>query len=102
MTEAQITKKVNNYCKDLKKSLGSSFFYQKLSDRFTHGVLDFYLAFDGKSLWLELKATGERPRPIQVYTIKRLRDAGLMAEWTDDFATARHYIDKLIGKSSSI
>jgi len=106
MTEAYITKKVKEYLMELKNHFGPAFYFQKVSDRFTDGIPDYYITFRGKSLWLELKAPGERPRPLQIYVLKRLAKAGNMAEWTDNIEDARECIDEFVStcdaKSSKI
>ena len=48
------------------------------------GVPDRILVFNGKVLFLELKAPGEEPSPLQRWEMKCLAEAGAWVEWTDN------------------
>ena len=99
-SEAYITAKVKDHLVELRQRLGTNFTYQKLSDRFSHGIPDYYITYMGRSLWLELKATGESPRPIQVHVMNKLRKAGNEAVWADNLFEAIQAIDAFVSKWS--
>lgn len=48
------------------------------------------------SLWLELKAPGERPNPRQCEWIERMTLAGFLAVWVDDWTKAAQVITDYI------
>lgn len=41
-----------------------------------NGIPDLLCLKDGKSLFIEVKRPGKKPRPIQEYRIKQLRERG--------------------------
>ena len=96
MSEAALTKQVKKYLDEIKAEVGNDLFYQKISDRFTDGIPDYYIIYKGQSLWLELKAAGEKPRAIQSFVLKRLKQAGSMADWADNINKAKVLIDILV------
>lgn len=100
--ESHITKKLKEYLAGLKSELGDSFYFQKMSDRFTDGIPDYYILYRGHSLWLELKATRQRPKPIQIHVLKRLARAGAVSEWTDNFEDAKICVSEFINKINSL
>jgi hypothetical protein len=52
---------------------------------------------DGKAIFIELKATGAKPTELQLRTIKKLREKGMFADWTDSPKQASQWIlDHLI------
>jgi len=95
MLEAHLTKLCGNYFKELKRK-HEGFFYQKISDRYTSGIPDYYILFNGNTLWLELKKTGAKARPLQEYTLKQLRRAGAQTLVTDDFETVKRAVFSLV------
>jgi len=89
--EAKITKQ----CKDLFDKLKISykgFYAEKISDRFTAGIPDFYVAYEGRSVWIELKKPGGVADPLQAHTIRRLKQAGIAAFCTDNFKDVERFI----------
>ena len=42
----------------------------------------------GKVLFLELKAPGKKPTPLQFYTMQKLSEQGCSAKWTDCYVEA--------------
>lgn len=62
------------------------------------GLPDILLLFPGsKSLFLELKAPGRSPEPLQLYRLEKLRELGFKAIWTDNFDAARSAIVEAMG-----
>lgn len=47
------------------------------------GLPDWHITYFGKSYWVELKAKGKKPSPLQEATMKRIREAGGIATWLD-------------------
>lgn len=61
------------------------------------GVPDrIFIAPGGKILFLEFKAEGKKPSPLQAREIKRLRDQGVDVRWTSNFFSAIWSIDQLL------
>ena len=95
MSEAKLTEQCRKLFKEIQKT-HKEFFFQKISDRYASGLPDFYICYYGASIWIELKAKGEKPRPIQVYTMHRLKDAGAIVLCTDDFKEVKEFIKDLL------
>ncbi|MCB0421157.1 MAG: VRR-NUC domain-containing protein [Bdellovibrionales bacterium] len=91
MSEATITRKFKTYLKDLSKS--HRVYSHKVSDRFSSGVPDYFVIINGYHLWIELKASGEKPRPIQNHTMARINEAGGRAVWFDDYDNLISFIE---------
>jgi hypothetical protein len=49
---------------------------RKLSDRFAAGVLDLYILYKGKSVWLELKVWPNVLTALQVRELQKIQAAG--------------------------
>lgn len=64
----QIFKILRNYLPDV--------YYRKISDRFHAGILDLYICYKGKCIWLELKIHPNRLTPLQYREILAIKDAG--------------------------
>lgn len=52
---------------------------RKLSNPFRAGILDFYVLWQGKSVWLELKIIPNKLTPLQKKEIQEIRSAGGLA-----------------------
>ncbi|MCP3684522.1 MAG: hypothetical protein GY861_17795 [bacterium] len=98
MSEAAFTADFKNHLKDIKKTHGKSFFFYKVSDRYTSGIPDFYIAFRGLSAHIELKDKGKEPSDIQYHQMKRMQQAGLLAVWFDSLECACEFVDELVSK----
>ena len=98
MSEAKLTADFVKHLKEQKLIYGKSFFYYKVSDRFTSGIPDFFIAFRGESVFVELKDKGEKPSDIQLHKMRRLQQAGVIAVWFDSLAPALEFIDDLVSK----
>jgi hypothetical protein len=72
---------VELYGKNLGKSLGMSSY--KWESPGEPGVPDRFFFKEGKTLVVEFKAPGEKPRPLQRYQIKQLLAKGIPATWAD-------------------
>ncbi len=65
----------------------------KLTLRYDAGWPDReWLIPGGRPLFMELKAPGERPRPLQMERIATLHRLGYRAVWTDDYDEALEYL----------
>lgn len=95
MSEARLTAQCKKYFTGIQKE-HKDFYFQKLSDRFTSGLLDYYILFRGLSIWIELKDRGKKIDPIQNHTLKRLNRAGAITLWTDDFSAVKQLIGDII------
>lgn len=88
-------------CDKLLKSVArnhDNFFFQKISDRFTSGLPDYYLLFNGQCVWIELKKTKAKPRNIQKYVMNKLRKAGANVAYFDDFLELERFIRSLVSQ----
>jgi hypothetical protein len=56
-----------------------------------------FLVPGGRGLFIELKAPGKRPTPIQHHRLETLRELGYAAIWTDNADTARAAITHAMG-----
>lgn len=64
----------------------------KLSGPNDRGKPDRLYYLNGKAIFIELKATGEKPTALQLKTIEKLRSKGMFADWTDDPRVAAKWI----------
>jgi len=96
LSEKTLTRKCNKLFKRLQIE-HDGFFFQKLSDRFTSGISDYYVIYNGTSVWIELKAVGKKPDKIQVYFLQSLKRAGAITMWTDDFQDVVELMDSVLG-----
>jgi hypothetical protein len=53
----------------------------------------------GRIMFLELKAKGKKPSPLQLIQMRRLRDMNVRTEWTDNLADAITLIEECLGHS---
>jgi len=83
MRESKIERRV---CRDAKRLLGV------VSEKFkaiNNGYPDrIFLIPGGKPLFIEFKAPGEEPDPLQLYRHEVLRELGYQVEVHDDYQTA--------------
>jgi hypothetical protein len=47
---------------------------------------------EGKVAFIEFKARGERPRPLQEHCLRLLREANIPAIWTDNYEEAIQFL----------
>jgi hypothetical protein len=69
----------------------------KLAGPNDRGKPDRLFFKDGKAIFIELKASGEEPTDLQLRNIRKLREKGMFADWTDSPRVASQWIlDHLI------
>lgn len=95
MSEKKITSQVRKYFQELAK-MRADFYWIKLSDKFSSGILDFYFAVNGSSGWIELKDTGKKPGKLQAYTLKKINKSGTKAISTDDFKEVVALVESML------
>lgn len=88
MTEAQLERKVVEFCREYK------LLTYKFSSPAHRGVPDRIILHHGRALFLELKRPGKKPTKLQERELEELRAVGCTAHWTDSFETARNLIVK--------
>jgi hypothetical protein len=89
--EKVLERHLSDYCRE------ENIIYIKGSAAGKRGFPDRMLIRSGKVLFLELKRKGCKPRPIQRYWMNKLREEGIDAEWTDNYADAVRYIKGVFG-----
>lgn len=99
--EAKITKQCNRLFKSV-RAKHKDFYFQKISDRFTSGIPDYYILYRGQCAWVELKRDGADARPLQEYTLRSLRAAGAMTLSTSQFIEVEGFIFMLMQEVSAI
>jgi hypothetical protein len=82
MTEAQLERKVVEFCREYK------LLTYKFSSPAHRGVPDRIILYRGRALFLELKRPGKKPTKLQERELGELRAAGCAAHWSDNFQTA--------------
>lgn len=74
--ETILTRKIKKHIKETHPDA----YIIKLSDRFTSGIPDLYVAFNGgKSMWLEVKTSTGKIDPMQEHTIAQLNKRGIVS-----------------------
>jgi hypothetical protein len=72
----------------------------KLSMAGAHGTAgwpDREFVAKGKAVFMEMKATGNEPTPLQHEKLAALRRAGMQATWTDDPAKGIAFLKEAFG-----
>ena len=64
----------------------------KLSGPNDRGKPDRLYYLNGKAIFIELKATGEKPTALQIRALEKARSKGMFADWTDDPRVAAKWI----------
>lgn len=54
-------------------------YHRKVSDRFHAGILDLFICFQGRSVWLELKILPNKLTPLQKQELQAIQRAGGLA-----------------------
>ena len=80
MTEQTLQRQVLRWL----KHHHSNAFVWKIADRWRAGLPDLFILEQGRVTFIELKVNAQQPRPLQVVTLQRLRQAGANAVvcWT--------------------
>lgn len=73
MTETQLKQSIHRHL----KSIGA--FYMKISDRFSKGVPDEFVAYNGRAIWFEFKTEKGRVEPMQEYNVGQIKARGCEA-----------------------
>ena len=63
----------------------SASWWVKLNDKYTKGLPDVIGVHLGTFYAIELKRKGEKPRPLQEYILEKIRTAGGVIRWFDDY-----------------
>ncbi len=99
MTESDL----RNKTKKMLKTEFPEVWAQKISDRFTSGILDWHLCVNGIFCALEAKTPQNNKRdPLQEYTIRAIRAAGGVAGIYRNLEEARQLILEARGKGGDI
>lgn len=64
----------------------------KLSGPNDRGKEDRIFFRNGKAIFIELKATGEKPTALQLKAMEKSRAKGMFSDWTDDPRVAAKWI----------
>ena len=86
MTEAQIEKKLVAFCRE------HGLLTYKFASPSHRGVPDRIIMGGGKVMFLELKRPGNLPTALQERELQRIRDAGLVAPWADNYPDAEKIV----------
>lgn len=90
MRESTIERNVCTYA----KSLG--FLVYKFTSPAQRGVPDrIFINPSGVTGYIEFKASGKRPTPLQMHELNTLRVQGCFAEWCDSLEEGRRLVDEL-------
>lgn len=90
MRESTIERNVCTYA----KSLG--FLVYKFTSPAQRGVPDrIFINPNGVTGYIEFKAPGKRPTPLQMHELNTLRVQGCFAEWCDSVEEGRRLVDEL-------
>ena len=82
--EADLEKKLGAWCKD------RGLLFMKFTSPAHRGRPDrIVVGPGGKILFLELKAPGQKPTPLQEREIRILRNQGCVADWAEYFIEAQ-------------
>ena len=89
MREGKIERKLVDYCR--KKGV----LCYKFSSPARAGVPDRILVFprSGRVIFIELKATGQQPTPLQRRELNRIAAQGAYSCWADSFERCKEIVD---------
>ena len=93
--EAKVTKAIRNYLKPL-ETTGQAFVVKIAGGpRQRAGLPDLLILYRGRAVWLEIKAPGENPTPLQEATLRRIRNAGGIGECVRSAEEVRAIIERI-------
>jgi hypothetical protein len=84
MKEAKIQSKIRNY-------LAQEGWMVQKQETSKNGFPDLMAIGVGEVIFIEVKATGKKPRPLQIEVIKQINDREIHANWFDDFDKFRSW-----------
>ena len=88
MLEKEIEKKVCDYA----KSKGCLVY--KFVSPAHRGVPDrMFVTQAGKVFFIEFKALGKKPTPLQLHEMKKMEDSNVSVSWTDNVSVGKMLID---------
>lgn len=97
MLEKDIEKKIGDFAKK------QGCLYYKFTSPARRAVPDrMVITPEGVIGFLEVKAKGKKPTPLQQVEIKRLQDQGCTADWCDSVESGRLFVTKLLGSKNEI
>jgi len=97
MLEKDIEKKIGDFAKK------QGCLYYKFTSPARRAVPDrMIITPQGGIGFLEIKAKGKKPTPLQQIEIKRLQNQGCTADWCDSVESGRLFVTKLLGSMNEI
>ena len=97
MLEKDIEKKIGGFAKK------QGCLYYKFTSPARRAVPDrMIITPQGVIGFLEIKAKGKKPTPLQQTEIKRLQEQGCTADWCDSVEIGRLFVAKLLGSKNEI
>jgi hypothetical protein len=97
MLEKDIEKKIGDFAKK------QGCLYYKFTSPARRAVPDRMIVTpEGVIGFLEIKAKGKKPTPLQQLEIKRLQEQGCTADWCDSVESGRLFVTKLLGSKNEI
>jgi Holliday junction resolvase len=88
MTEAKLQTKI---IKDLESK---GYYVIKTIKLNKNGLHDIFAFKDGLSTFIEVKATGQKPRELQLFRIEEVKKFGVKSFWCDSFEDYLNLIKK--------
>jgi len=88
MTEAKLQTKI---IKDLESK---GYYVIKTIKLNKNGLHDVFAFKDGLATFIEVKATGQKPRELQLFRIEEVKKFGIKSFWCDSFEKYLEYIIK--------
>ena len=76
-----------------KYACNTGWWTRKFTSPSNTGVPDRIFIKNGKTLFIEFKATGEKPRKLQLEIIKQMREKGAVVHVVDDIQTGKDILD---------
>ena len=99
--EQKITARIVGYLKQLQAEKHPVWFLKVAGGSYQRpGIPDLLIVIDGMALFLEVKAPGNKPTPLQETEIKRIQAAHALAYVVYNFDDAKTWIDRLLKEFS--
>ena len=93
MRESSIEEALKNYAKE------RGMFTSKFVSPSNSGVPDRLFVCSGRVLFLELKAPGKKPTPLQMKRMKELEASGAEVGWVDSKQVGKDVLNSLYNKA---